>query len=674
MTRPPETPVDEVVEVIHGVEVREPYRWLEDARDPRVRAWEAEQDAYARRFLEGLPERPAVGRRLREALDCGALGTVAPRGRWRFFTRRTAGMEQVALYVLDKDDVERLLVDPAPLSGDAATAIDWYQPSQDGELAAFGISEGGDENSVLHLVETASSRVLDDRIPRCRAASVAFEPGNQAFLYTRYPLPGEVPEGEETYHRRVFRHLVGQSAETDVLIHREAVKTHWPGPISISTSGRWAVMNVHTAYGENRVLLRAGEGAFRGVFEAGGKECYAWFAGERLLAITNFEAPNYRLVEIDPARPASADWSDLVPESEHVLFGVAATAGSLLVHHLVDCSSRLARHRPDGEHIHDLAVPELCTVTGIGASAGVEDAYFSVERFTEPAAVWAVDREGEVAPLLKLEPPPGFDPARYPVRQVWYRSRDGERVPMFLVGRASGHGIAAMTGYGGFNNAMTPLWKPDLVPLLEAGGLFALPNLRGGSEFGERWHRAGNLARKQNVFDDFIAAAEWLIEQGLTSPERLAVYGRSNGGLLVGAALTQRPELFGAVWSGVPLLDMVRYEGFQIAQLWATEYGSAADAEQFGWLYAYSPYHHVRDGVRYPPVLLTCGEEDTRVDPMHARKMAARLQAANPAGLTLLRVERRGGHGQGKPVAKLAEEDSDAWSFILHHLGDSASE
>jgi len=270
--------------------------------------------------------------------------------------------------------------------------------------------------------------------------------------------------------------------------------------------------------------------------------------------------------------------------------------------------------------------------------------------------------------VMSLATPPGFDAARYPVRQAWCTSADGTRVPMFLVGRAAGHGTTVLTGYGGFNIARTPLWSPTIVPLLEAGGLYVVANLRGCSEFGERWHVAGMRGSKQHCFDDFIAAGEWLIEQGVTSTSRLGITGRSNGGLLVGAAMTQRPELFGAVWCGVPLLDMVRYEGFQVAQIWAAEYGSAADPEGIGWLHAYSPYHHVADGVRYPPTLLTSGASDSRVDPMHARKMAARLQAADPGGLTLLRVDERAGHGQGKPITKLVEEEADAWAFLLHEL------
>lgn len=656
--------------MLHGVEVRDPYRWLEDSESPRVRAWTAAQQARTRAYLDGLHDRAAIAARLRESLDCGALGVVVPRGDWRFFTRRWAGMPQAALYVRDAEgeSEERLLVDPAPLSPDAATALDWWYPSDDGELVAYGISEAGTEDSVLHVLETGTGRVREDRIPRCRLASVAFEPGNRALLYTRLPLPGEVPEGEEHYHGRVFRHVLGTDSADDALVFAREDKTHYPGGISFSADGRWTVVNVSKGWAESAVALRDGDGTFRVICELPETYAWAWFAGDRLLAVTDLDAPNSRLVEIDPLDPAHERWRTIIPESEHVLVDARATADRLLVHHLVSCASRVSIHAPDGTPTGEVPLPPLSTVTGIGTSARLAEAFLAVEEFTRPAAVHRLREGGRLSRVLELRPPAGFDPSRYPVRQAWCVSSDGTRVPMFLVGRASGHGPAVLTGYGGFNISRTPAWTPTAVPFLEAGGLLVFANLRGGSEFGEEWHKAGSRANKQHCFDDFVAAGEWLVEQGLTSPARLGIMGRSNGGLLVGAAMTQRPDLWGAVWCGVPLLDMVRYERFQVAQLWAAEYGSASEADEFGWLLAYSPYHHVEDGVAYPPTLLTTGEEDTRVDPMHARKMAARLQAASPGTLTLLRVEERAGHGQGKPVGKLVEEEADAWAFLLHTL------
>jgi prolyl oligopeptidase len=661
----PDTRTETIVDTLHGVQVADPYRWLEDGADPAVRAWVAGQNAHTRALLDALPERPAVEERIQQALDAGSLGPSEPRGRCRFFTQRRPGMDQAALWVAEDRGEPRLLLDPGPLSPDGTTALDWWAPSPDGELVCVGLSEAGTEEATLRLVRTADGSWLEDRIPRCRWSAVAFEPGQRAILYTREPRPGTVPPGEEMYHRHVWRHVLGSDPAEDVRVFGEGRdKRDVTSLISVSDSGRWTVLTVMQGWDRTAAFLRDREGPFAPILEGRVQKLHAWFAGDRLLGLTNVGAPRFRLVEIDPERPEPEAWRDVVPESEHALQDVAVTADRLAVHHLVQASSRVSLHRLDGAFERTLDLPRFSTVTGLGGHPSSPELFLTVETFTRPAVTLAADG----TELSRLEPPPGFDPSRHPVRQVRYSSRDGTSVPMFLVGRAEGAGPVVLTGYGGFSISRTPLWAPTAVPFLEAGGLLAVPNLRGGGEFGEPWHRAGMLESKQTVFDDFIAAAEWLIGCGLTTPRQLGILGGSNGGLLVGAAMTQRPELFGAVVSRVPLLDMIRYERFKVAQLWTAEYGSAEVPEQFGWLLGYSPYHRVRDGTAYPPTLLTTGEEDTRVDPMHARKMAARLQAADPSALVLLRVEPRAGHGLGKPVTKLVPEEADIWSFLLHEL------
>lgn len=670
MTTPPVSPAREVVETIHGVEVRDPYRWLEDSAAPEVAAWVRAQQAHARSVLDADPHRAEIARRMTQTLAVGVMGTLHPRGRYRFFTRRTGDMNQAALYLLEPDGSERVLVDPGPLSPDGTTALDWWYPSPGGEMVALGISERGDEDSDLCLVDTASGRMLPDRIPRCRLASVAFEPDGRALLYSQHPAPGSVPAGEEHYNRHVYRHLIGTDSAQDVKVFGEGRdKLDFPGLIGFSADRRWTVLTVMQGWSRTAVFLRDGAGEFVPIFEGVDKEVYPYFAGDRLLARTNLEAPNYRLVEIDPLRPSADAWRTIVAESDHPLEDFAVARGGLLVHLLADACSVLHLHGLDGRFARDLAIPPLSTVTGLGAHHDLAAAYVTLEGFTRPATTYEVAADGGLRKVAELPHPIGVDSERHPVRQVFVESADGTPVPMFLVGRPSGRGPTVLTGYGGFNLARTPLWSPTVLPFLEAGGLYCVAGLRGGGEYGERWHRAGMLGNKQNVFDDFIAAAEWLISAGLAEPRTLGILGGSNGGLLVGAAMTQRPELFGAVVCRVPLLDMVRYEGFKVAQIWAAEYGSAADPEAFGWLFAYSPYHHLADGVRYPPVLFTSGEEDTRVDPMHARKMAARTQAAAPQGEVLLRVEPRAGHGMGKPVTKIIPEEADIWSFLLSRLG-----
>jgi prolyl oligopeptidase len=662
----PETRTESVVETLHGVEVHDPYRWLENGDDPEVRAWVAAQNAHTRSVLDALPERAAIEARIRQALDVGALGGSEPRGRCRFFTRRDPGMDQPALMVSEAGGPPRTLVDPAPLSPDGTTSLDWWVPSPDGELVCVGLSEAGDEDSELRLVRTATGEWLDDRIPRCRWSAIAFEPGAGAILYTRQPAPGTVPPGDEVYHRHVWRHVLGTDPAADVRVFGEGRdKLEIPVVVSISDDGRWTVITVSHGWTRTSVFLREGQGPFEPVFEGEDERAVLWFAGRRLLGLTNLAAPRFRLVEVDPARPGPDAWTDVVPESEHVLVDVVVTADRLAAHHLVDASSRVSLHAPDGALQRTVDLPPFSTVTAMGGHHGSPELYLTVESFTRPARTLSVD--GGV--LDRIDPPAGFDPDRHPIRQVWCRSADGTRLPMFLVGRQDAAGPTVLSGYGGFSVSRTPLWMATAVPFLEAGGLVAVANLRGGGEFGEPWHRAGMRARKQNVFDDFIAAADWLVGSELTTRAQLGIQGGSNGGLLVGAVMTQRPDLCRAVVCRVPLLDMVRYEGFKVAELWIPEYGSADDPEQFGWLHAYSPYHRVRDGVRYPAILLTAGEEDARVDPMHARKMTARLQAADPEALVLLRVEPRAGHGQGKPVAKVVPEEADVWSFLVHELG-----
>jgi prolyl oligopeptidase len=650
--------------VLHGVPVHDPYRWLEGAGSEEVSDWVSAQNAHARSLLDALPGRAGIGRRLAEAVDRGALGASLPRGRYRLFARRSPGAEQAALHVAVGDDPPRLLFDPAPLSADRTTAMDWWVPSPDGTLVCLGVSEGGSEESTLRIVRTADGEMLPDRITRCRWSAVGFEPGNGAILYSRQPAPGSVPAGEEMYHRHVWRHTLGDDPADDVEVFGQGRdKLDFPESISFSTDGGWTVIVVAQGWDRTSVFLRRRQGEFLPIFEGRASELHAWFAGDRLLALTNFQAPNYRLVEIDPDGWRPEHWKELVPESDQVLVQAAVADGCMLIHHLVDATSRVTVREPDGGDPRELHLPSLTTVTGLGAHPSSRQTTLTFETFTSPART--IDTGGRE--LDRLEPPPGFDAERYPVRQVRVRSRDGTEIPMFLVGRPSGSGRTVLTGYGGFNIARTPLWSPSAVPFLEAGGLLAVSCLRGGGEYGERWHRAGMLGNKQNVFDDFIACAEWLVAAGLTSSRTLGITGGSNGGLLVGAAMTQRPDLFGCVVCRVPLLDMVRYERFKVAQLWAAEYGSADDAEGFRWLHSYSPYHHLVEGIDYPPTLITTGEEDSRVDPMHARKFAARLQAVSrqPA---LLRVEPRAGHGQGKPASKVVPEETDVWSFLLDRL------
>lgn len=667
--RPPPSPLRPIAESIHGITVTDPFRWLEDVSAPEVGAWLAGQRQYARSVLDRLPARAAIVRRLEQVMDTGAIGPWVPRGARRFRLSRRPGRNQAALMVEDEAG-ERELVDPERLTGDSTASIDWWYPSTDGRLVAVGVSEAGDEKATLRLLEAGSGALLADRIPACQWPALAWEPAGGAFLYSRGPAPGSVPAGEEGYHRHVFRHVVGTDPAGDLRVWGEGRdKLDFPARLSISEDGAWCVLTVSQGTLRTAVFLGPPEGPLRPVFEGVDAHLDAWFAGDRLYGLTDLGSPNQRLVEIDPAHPGPETWRDLIADSDQVLVEVAVTSDRLVAHRLARACSRLSVHRLDGEFEREVEVPEFSTVTGVGAHFGSRFVHLTYESFTTPTRAARLDpATGRLEAEAGLSVPDRFDATRYPVRQEVYTSADGTPITIFLVGRESGPGPTLLTGYGGFRIARTPLWTPTLVPFLEAGGLVALPNLRGGGEYGENWHRAGMLGRKQNVFDDFLAAAEWLRERGLAGPAQLGIMGGSNGGLLVAAAMTQRPEYFRAVVCRVPLIDMLRYEGFKVARLWVSEYGSAADPEGFAWLFAYSPYHRVRPGRRYPDTLITTGEEDARVDPMHARKFAAILQVTDPEAVTLLRVEPRAGHGLGKPVAKLVPEEADVLAFLLDRL------
>jgi prolyl oligopeptidase len=667
-----------VVDVCHGVAIADPYRWLEEGGSAEVEAWGDEQERHLRAYLDAHPDRQRIQDRLRTLFAIGIVNPPVPRAGRYFYEKRTGEQEQPVLYVREaRDGPDRVLLDPARLAADAACALDWHYPSRDGRLLAYGLSEGGDEKSTLRVRDVGQGGDLGDVIPGTRACSLEWLPDGSGFYYTRYPEPGTVPTGQENYHRRVYLHRLGADWREDALVFAPAAPEDWPN-VHLSPDGRWLAVSVSKGWTRTDVHLkdRASDGPFRPLVE--GKD--AVFGVEvlphALYLHTNLDAPRFRLLRVDPERPQAEHWHELLPEGPDVLQGVAVVGSSLLALRLRDASSRLLCHDLEGRAVCEVALPVLGSVTGVGGEWDGDEAFFGFSSYTYPPAVFRLSLPGGEAEMWQRVEA-DLDASAFEISIVSFPSRDGTRLSMFLVRHrerpSDGTGPALLTGYGGFAVSHTPAFGRSSLLFLERGGLYAIAHLRGGGEYGEDWHRAGMLDRKQNVFDDFVAAAEFLIANRHVAPDRLAIMGGSNGGLLVGAALTQRPELFRAVVCQVPLLDMLRYPRFRIARLWIPEYGDPEDPAAFRWLHAYSPYHHVEDGRAYPAVLLTAGEADSRVDPMHARKMAARLQAAARSGrVILLRQESRAGHGQGKPVSKLLEEWTDVWTFLLAELGVKA--
>jgi prolyl oligopeptidase len=668
------------VDVCHGVEVRDPYRWLEDGEADEVRRWSEAQGRHTRAALDAIPFTAAIRERLRVLFSIGLVSAPDVHGDRYFHQRRTGDQEQPVLYLRHgRDGEDRVLLDPAVLAEDRTSALDWYHPSDDGRLLAYGVSEGGSEKSVLRVREVDTGRDLADVIPWTRACSLEWRPDGSGFFYTRYPEPGSVPAGEENYHRRVYEHVLGRDWREDPLVFGDdRPPEDWPN-VHLSPDGRWLAVSVSRGWTRTDVYLRDLASAARGfttVVEGVDAIFGVELRSDRLYLQTNLHAPRGRLVAADLDRPGPDSWRDVLPEGPDVLEGTALIGDWIVAVWLRDASSRVTLHGRDGALLHEVALPVIGSVAGLTGEWDGREAFLGFTSYAVPPTVY---RLALPAPALELwaRAPGEVDTSRFRVRLVHYPSRDGTLVSMFLVDArdrpTDGRGPALLTGYGGFNVSHTPAFGRGVILFLEKGGLYAVAHLRGGGEYGEDWHRQGMLDRKQNVFDDFLAAGDFLVQEGHAARGRLAVMGGSNGGLLVGAALTQRPGLFRAVVCQVPLLDMVRYHLFRIARLWIPEYGSADEPEAFRWLYAYSPYHHVRDGTPYPAVLLTTGESDSRVDPLHARKMAARLQAAtSSAHPILLRIETRAGHGQGKPLSKALEEWTDVWAFVFAELGFEA--
>ncbi len=691
-TPPVPTRADAIVETIHGVPVADPYRWLEKADTPEVKAWTDAQNAFMRKALDAYPGRKALEARLWQLYETGSLGIPEVRGggaRRYFYLRRDGKQNQPVLYVRDGvEGADRALVDVNALTTDGTRALDWWFPSDDGKRVAYGVSPDGDEKSTLRVHDVATGQDLPDTITRTRACSLAWRPDGKGFYYTRYPARGVFPPGEEEYHRSVYYHALGTDPEKDAKVFGAGRDLKdWPS-VKLSSDGRWLAIEVGQGWAKSEVYVidtrAGGKGAPKAIPIVEGKN--ALFnvidvVGDRLYLHTNEGAPRYRLYTVDLRKPGTdrAAWREVIPQSDDILENVTLSAGRIAALYLKDASSRVRLFAADGKPIRELPLPGIGTVSGLHGRWESPELFHDFVSFLTPTAIHrhdlgAAGGSGSGAGVVWRRLAAPVDAAAYEVQQQRFSSRDGTSVPLFLVHKKGlprdGKNPTLLYGYGGFNISLTPAFATALIPFLEKGGVYAVANLRGGAEYGETWHQAGMLSRKQNTFDDFVAAAQHLITTKVTSRERLAVSGRSNGGLLIGAAVTQRPDLFRAAVCGVPLLDMIRYHKFRIAQLWIPEYGSADDPEQFKWLYAYSPYHRVKDGGEYPAMLIFTAESDSRVDPMHARKMTARLQAATASRRpVLLRLETKAGHGAGKPLAKVIAQVADEWSFLLTELG-----
>lgn len=664
---PPASRRNDVVEVMHGVSIHDPYRWLEDQNSPETRAWINAQNAYSRSVLDKLPGRDAIARRLGELMKVDSIQVPMERDGRYFFRRRRADQDLFVIYMRQgatgKDEV---LIDPHPMSADHSVSVDIHGLTPDGSLMAYGIRRGGADETEIHLLDITTRKPLPDVLPAARYFDVSFLPDKSGFYYSMM--------GKNAPHVRF--HRIGSDPAHDPEIFGKGYGATNIILARVTEDGRYLIL--HVLYGaaadKTEVFYQdlGRKGPIQPLIHGINARFFAAPGGDHLYVWTNWKAENGRVLDIDLLHPGQERWREVVPQTADVIDDFDAAGGKLLVKYLHDVSSQIRVFQPDGKPAGKISFPTLGTVSSISGHWQGRDAFFDFSSFHVPPTIFRYDLSSGSQSEWARENVP-VESSKFELKQVWYRSKDGTRVPMFLLSRKGlkldGSNPVLMTAYGGFDISMTPRFSPEAVVWVEHGGVFALPNLRGGSEFGEQWHRAGMQEKKQNVFDDFFAAAEWLIQNHYTSSSRLAIEGRSNGGLLMGAAMTQRPDLYRAIICGYPLLDMLRYQKFLVARFWVPEYGSSDNAEQFKYLYGYSPYQHVKKGGKYPAVLFETGDSDTRVAPLHARKMTALMQWANASGNPiLLHYDTTEGHSEGRPVGKRIQDNTDELSFLFWQL------
>lgn len=669
---PPVARVDDVKDTYGTTVVADPYRWLEDQNSPETRTWIAAEQKCTEAALSGLPGRSEIAKRLTALLHTDTFQLPYERGGRYFFMKRGADEDLSKLYVRRKvDGADELLVDPLPWSKDHSTSVVMEGASQDGRLVFYGKREGGQDEVTVHAIEVDTKRELPDVLPSADYFGVALTPDNKELYYSRTTADGP----------RVFHHVMGSDPAADKIVFGDGYGKDKIVAVQMSEDGHYLVYLVLFGSGseQSEIFVQNLEKHGAAVPAVSGIKAlfYPRIAGDRLYILTNFSAPQWHIYSTSLAAPEREHWAEAVAEGKQHIEDFRPAGGKLVVEYTRDASSELKIFGADGKNGQEIKLPALGSVSGASARWGSPEYFFSFETFNVPDTILRYDEKTGTTSVW-AEPKVPIDASAFEVEQVWYTSKDKTRVPMFLFHRKrlkkDGANPVLLTGYGGFDVSETPNYSAFYLLWAEHGGIVAKANLRGGGEFGEEWHRAGMLGNKQNVFDDFESAAEYLIQSKYTSPDKLAIYGNSNGGLLVGAALTQRPDLFRAVVCGYPLLDMLRYQKFLDGPYWVPEYGSADNPAQFPYLYAYSPYQNVKKGTKYPATLFVSGDGDTRVAPLHARKMAAELQADNASNNPILLLyDTKSGHSGGRPVNKIIEENTDVLSFLFWRLGVQAA-
>jgi prolyl oligopeptidase len=667
-------------EVLFGRNVVDEQRWLENESSPSVQQWLDKEDEYARASLQSMGARASFAARLREVVYVGSNGLPMRRGNRLFTSVRKATDEKSVYYVQDGNGPPRVLLDPHTMSVDGSLRVTGLSPSNDGHWVGFLEQPNSADESILKVVN-ATTGVISKRdvITNLRHTSISWNHDSTGFYYTWLPPSGTVPVDKRAAYAEVRFHALGTDPEKDALIFPSTGDASKFVGAWESFDGTFTLATIHSGWDRSQVFLRdnrvpqSGKSDF--VELAPGLDALFSVAVHRdhLYVLTNWGAPRFRLLRTRLDDLDVSKWQEVVAQADGVLENFDVLNDHLVLQYSRDAQSELQVRKLDGTFVRVVPLPAIGSVSGLSALPNSNRAYFQFSSFTHPTEVHELDVT-HAATRFVVRDEVKVEPEGFEVRQEWYRSKDGTAVPMFIVLKRGleldGSSPVLLTGYGGFASAMTPWFTSSLFPWLERGGVYAVANLRGGNEYGEEWHQAGMLAKKQNVFDDFYAAAEHLVTRRYTSHTRLGIQGASNGGLLVGVAMTQRPELFGAVICGVPLLDMLRYHKFGLGRAWIPEYGDPDKAADFEWLWAYSPYHHLEAFVEYPPLLMMSADTDDRVDPMHARKFVARMLAVAPErrAQTLLRVEKNAGHGGADLRQAFVERRADEYAFLWHYL------
>lgn len=665
---PPATRTDNVVDNYFGTKIPDPYRWLEDQNSPETRAWISAEDACTNAALDKLPGRAQISQRLSQLMKVDSTTPPIERAGRYFFMKRGANEDLYILYMRQgADGADHVLVDPRPLSKDHSTSVDLQAVSDDGKMIAFGIRQGGQDQVTVHFLDVDTRQALADVLPRSDYEGVSINREKSGVYYARATAQGP----------RVFYHAMGSPVASDAKIFGDGYGTGEFINAYLSEDNRYLVMQVsYGASGDHSdVYVRNVES--RGPVVAIVKDVQAGFnpiaAGDTLYLVTNWKAANWRALAVDLKNPARDHWREVIPESKDRLSDVEPAGGKLIATYVHNATTSLRVLEADGKPAGEIALPALGT-GGVAASRWKgSEAFLDFQSYPYPPTIFRYDLANQKLSVW-ARPAVPIESSDFTVTQIWYSSKDGTEVPMFLFYKKGlkldGDNPTLLTGYGGFDVATTPGFSSLAVEWAERGGVWAEANMRGGGEFGQTWHAAGMREKKQKVFDDFEAAGAWLVQNRYTNPAKLAIEGESNGGLLMGAALTQRPDLFRAVVCMYPLLDMLRYQKFLVAQWWVPEYGSADKPEQFKYLRAYSPYQNVHKGTRYPAVLFITGDGDTRVAPLHARKMAALLQASTGSDRPiLLMYDTKSGHSGGRPLGQQIAEDTNILSFLFWQLG-----